>query len=152
MTCRQLAWRARCVPASLIEWFHSHPEQFDEMTPMKPLPYALLLLMLSTTPAVASASDWIVKTAGEDWSWGEDYVFAWAKYQIACEPGRRCQVGAGWKIAGKPRGEKKRFEGEDTITVIGAGALHFRADDGKGPAKYAFRIEDRGLVKTTIEW
>lgn len=111
-----------------------------------------LFLLLSTVPAVASASGWIVKTAGNGWTWGENYVFAWAKYQVACEPGRRCQVGVGWKIAGEPRGEKKRFEGEDTVLVIGAGALHFRADDGKGTVKYAFRIEGQGLIGGTIEW
>lgn len=75
---------------------------------------------------------------GSKWQWAEDYVYATATYVVACPPNRRCQVGMGVFALGEPRGEKIRFSGEKEITVIGAGALHFRVDDGQGPCKVGF--------------
>ncbi len=75
---------------------------------------------------------------GPQWKWAEDYVYAKATYLVACPANRRVQVGMGVMAFGHPRGEKLRFSGETEITVIGAGALHFRVDDGKGPCKVGF--------------
>lgn len=75
---------------------------------------------------------------GPTWQWAEDYMYAMATYVLACPPDRRCQVGMGLFAFGEPRGEKIRFSGEYEISVIGAGALHFRVDDGKGPCKVGF--------------
>jgi hypothetical protein len=75
---------------------------------------------------------------GSGWQWGEDYVYATATYLIACPLDRHCQVGMGVFAFGEPRGEKIRFSGEAEITVIGAGALHFRVDDSKGACKIGF--------------
>jgi len=75
---------------------------------------------------------------GSKWQWAEDYVYATATYIVACPPDRRCQVGMGVFAFGEPRGEKIRFSGEQEITVVGAGALHFRVDDEKGPCKIGF--------------
>ena len=57
---------------------------------------------------------------------------------VACPSDRRCQVGMGVFAFGEPRGEKIRFSGEQEITVIVCGSLHFRVDDGKGPCKIGF--------------
>lgn len=75
---------------------------------------------------------------GPHWQWAEDYIYAMATYVVACPPDRRCQVGMGIFAFGEPRGEKIRFSGEYEIAVVGAGALHFRVDDGKGPCKVGF--------------
>jgi hypothetical protein len=75
---------------------------------------------------------------GSNWQWAESYVYIKATYVVACPPDRRCQVGMGVFAFGKPLGEKIRFSGEQEITVFGAGALHFRVDDEKGPCKIGF--------------
>ena len=75
---------------------------------------------------------------GPGWQWAEDYAYATATYVVACPSDRRCQVGMGVFAFGEPRGEKMRFSGEKEITVLGAGALHFRVDDGKGPCRVGF--------------
>ena len=72
---------------------------------------------------------------GNGWQWVEDYAYASATYVVACPPNRRCQVGMGVFAFGEPLGEKIRFSGELEITVIGAGALHFRVDDDQGPCR-----------------
>src|SRR5690349_11457085 len=83
--------------------------------------------------------DPIYKTIdGSNWQWAEDYIYTMATYVVACPPDRTCQVGMGVFAFGEPRGEKIRFTGEKEITVIGAGALHFRVDDGKGPCRVGF--------------
>lgn len=107
-----------------------------------------LVLALSITPA-HPAQDWVRKTTSDDWTWFEDYVFAWATYVVACEPGRTCQVGMGISMFGEPRGEKLRFTGEREITVIGAGAIHMRPADGKGPVKAALAPKKSGLISVT---
>ncbi|NRC33950.1 hypothetical protein [Pseudomonas aeruginosa] len=73
-----------------------------------------------------------------DWQWAETYIYAMAIYTVACPAYRRIQVGMGIMEFGEPRGEKIRFSGEKEITVIGAGALYFRVDDGLGPCKVGF--------------
>ena len=75
---------------------------------------------------------------GADWQWAETYVYGTATYLVACPPDRRVQVGMGIKAFGEPRGEKVRFSGEREITVVGAGQLHFRVDDGLGPCRIGF--------------
>lgn len=75
---------------------------------------------------------------GTDWQWAETYVYATATYLVACPPDRRVQVGMGINAFGEPRGEKIRFSGEQEITVIGIGQLHFRVDDGLGPCRIGF--------------
>ena len=50
---------------------------------------------------------------------------------------------------GEPRGEKIRFSGEEEITVVGAGALHFRVDDDKGPCKVGFAQKSNRPVSWT---
>jgi len=51
---------------------------------------------------------------------------------------------------GEPRGEKLRFSGQTEILVIGAGSLHIRPADDKGPVKAAIAPKDAGLL--TITW
>lgn len=89
---------------------------------------------------------------GPKWQWAETYVFAKATYLIACPADRRCQVGLGVSLFGQPRGEKLRFSGQREITVLGAGALHFRVDDGVGPCKVGFALKDRLLITTKWEF
>ncbi|HID9589871.1 TPA: hypothetical protein ACXI12_001406 [Pseudomonas aeruginosa] len=79
-----------------------------------------------------------VDVGSGDWQWAETYVYAMATYTVACPADRRIQVGMGIMAFGEPRGEKIRFSGEKEITVIGAGALYFRVDDGLGPCKVGF--------------
>ncbi len=56
-------------------------------------------------------------------------------------------------VFGNPLGEKIGFSGEREITVIGAGSLHMRSTDGKGPVKVAFMQKSAEPIKTTpIEW
>ena len=86
---------------------------------------------------------------GPGWQWVEDYVYATATYVVACPPDRRCQVGMGVFAFGEPRGEKMRFSGEKEITVVGAGALHFRVDDDKGPCKIGFTHKSNRPISWT---
>jgi hypothetical protein len=62
-------------------------------------------------------------TANEKWTWMEDYLFVYANYVVACETGRRCQVGMGIFAFDEPRG-----------------------DDGNGPVKAAFVRKQSGLI------
>lgn len=86
-----------------------------------------------------------------NWQWAENYVYASATYLVACPIDRRCQVGMGVFMLGEPRGEKIRFSGEKEITVIGAGSLHFRIDDDKGPCRIGFTQVTSRLIKLTWE-
>lgn len=52
-----------------------------------------------------------------EWQWTEDYICFTAKYIIACPSDRRCQVGKGWLLFGKLRGEKIRFLGEKILRL-----------------------------------
>lgn len=89
---------------------------------------------------------------GSTWQWAEDYVYASATYVAACPPDRRCQVGMGIFAFGEPRGEKIRFSGEQEITVVGAGALHFRVDDEKGPCKIGFAQKGYSPISWTWDF
>lgn len=111
--------------------------------------WVVAALLLAVAGAMAER-DWVRKVTGNDWTWFEDYVFAWATYVVACEPGRTCQVGMGLSVWGEPRGEKIRFEGEREILVVGAGAIHIRPADGKGPVKAALAPKSAGLL--SISW
>ncbi len=105
----------------------------------------------SLMAGIAGASvTWVKKTTTEDWTWFEDYVYAWATYVVACEPERTCQIGMGIFSFGEPRGEKIRFTGETEILVVGIGSLHIRPADGRGPVKAAIAQKDAGLIK--INW
>lgn len=86
---------------------------------------------------------------GPGWQWAEDYIYAMATYVVACPADRRCQVGMGVFAFGEPRGEKLRFSGEREIIVIGAGALHFRVDDGKGPCRIGFAQKENRPISWT---
>jgi hypothetical protein len=85
-------------------------------------------------------------TANEKWTWMEDYLFVYANYVVACETGRRCQVGMGIFAFDEPRGEKIRFTGQIEILTVGVGAIYIRADDGNGPVKAAFVRKQSGLI------
>jgi hypothetical protein len=107
---------------------------------------------LASAVAIAS-SNWVPKTARPDWTWCEDYAFAYSTYVVACEPERECQVGMGIFVFGEPRGEKISFFGQREITVIGIGSLHMRSTDGKGSVKVAFIQRTVALIKTPpIQW
>lgn len=106
--------------------------------------------MIAVSLAGASTPTWVKKTTSEDWTWFEDYFYAWATYIVACEPERICQVGMGIFSFDEPRGEKLRFAGEKEILVVGAGSLHIRPADGKGPVKAAIAPKEAGLIK--ISW
>ena len=84
-----------------------------------------------------------------DWQWAEDYVYATATYVVACPTGRTCQVGMGVFAFGEPRGEKIRFSGEQAITIIGAGALHFRVDDDGGQCLVGFCLKENKPLSWT---
>ena len=86
---------------------------------------------------------------GPSWQWAEDYVYATATYVVACPPDRHCQVGMGVFAFGEPRGEKIRFSGEKEITVVGAGALHFRVDGGKGACRIGFALKSNRPISWT---
>ncbi len=112
---------------------------------------ALALAVVLSSSVVAFG--WTKKTAAESWTWFEDYAFVSASYHVACEPARECQVGMGVFAFGQPRGEKISFRGDREITVIGFGALYFRATDSKGPVKAAFQLKDARLVPVAdIKW
>jgi len=109
----------------------------------------LACLVLPAGHAVAQASgdsNWQYKTANEKWTWMEDYLFVYANYVVACETGRRCQVGMGIFAFDEPRGEKIRFTGQIEILTVGVGAIYIRADDGNGPVKAAFVRKQSGLI------
>jgi len=111
------------------------------------------LFIFTTATVVGFASSKPApKTIGNDWTWFEDYAFAYATYTVACEPNRRCQVGTGVFGFGAPRGEKIRFTDELEITVIGFGAIHMRVVDGKGQAKASFVPGSRKGFTKTFTW
>ncbi|KAB2700311.1 hypothetical protein F9K79_05295 [Ochrobactrum sp. Kaboul] len=87
---------------------------------------------------------------GSDWQWAEEYVYLYATYIVACPKDRQCQVGMGIFAFGEPRGEKIRFSGDREITVLGAGALHFRVDDGRGPCTVGFAQASNAPIKWTF--
>jgi hypothetical protein len=94
-----------------------------------------------------SAGDsWREVSADSDWKWCDNYIFLYAKYVVACEAGRVCEVGSGVSFKGKPRGSTKKFEGSTEATVIGIGALYVRAYDGKGPVKVQFLLTDSKVI------
>lgn len=76
----------------------------------------------------------------------EDYVFVYANYVLACETGRRRQVGMGIFALDEPRGENIRFTSQNEILAVGVGAIYIRADDGNGPVKAAFIRKQSGLI------
>lgn len=117
---------------------------------IRPVAIAVLALALLQHPIAADAAGWVRKTTKTEWTWFEDYAFAWATYVVACEPGRSCQVGMGIFAFGAPRGEKVSFAGEREILVIGIGALHIRPADGQGPVKAAIAQKEAGLMK--VRW
>lgn len=80
------------------------------------------------------------------WVLGSGYITLFSKYDISCPEDRTCQVGMGVMAYGKPRGEKVRFSGKTTITVVFYGQLHFRVDDGKGPCRVSYRESVKGTV------
>ena len=88
----------------------------------------------------------IIKEVGTNWTWIEDYIFAYATYTVNCPEDRTCQVGMGVFAFGEPRGEKVKFSGVKKIVTIGAGALHVRAIDNKGPCTVRIDQGDVGLV------
>lgn len=110
-------------------------------------------VFLSFFTVAVAEGPWVTKAVGADWTWCEDYVYAYATYVVACEPNRECQVGMGVFAFGGPLGEKIRFTGQREITVVGFGALHMRMVDGVGPGKIAFAQKNAELIKTTpIPW
>lgn len=80
------------------------------------------------------------------WVLATGYIALFARYVVSCPVDRTCQAGMGLKLFGEPRGEKIRFSGETTITVLFAGQLHFRVDDGNGPCRISYRESVRGTV------
>lgn len=89
---------------------------------------------------------------GPGWQWAGDYIYASATYIVACPKERRCQVGMGIFAFGAPLGEKVRFSGEQEITVVGAGSLHFRVDDDRGPCKIGIVQKSDSPISWTWEW
>ncbi len=95
---------------------------------------------------------WVRKMTGNDWTWYEDYAFAWATYVVACEPDRKCQVGMGVFAFGAPRGEKVSYSGEQEVLVVGFGSLHIRPADGQGPVRAAIAPKESGLISVTWDF
>lgn len=96
--------------------------------------------------ALAQSTERVV---GADWGWLSDYAYLWAQWTVNCPRDRRCQVGMGIFSFGEPRGEKIRFSGNLLITTIGIGAIHIRADDGKGDCPVRLDQGDVGLIPLT---
>jgi hypothetical protein len=116
------------------------------------IPISISICLLVSLPAFAGS--WTKQTVTQNWTWVENYVFASAKYRIACEPTRECEVGTGIFAFGEPRGRTMRFSGEQEISVIGFGSIHIRSIDGRGAAQAAFLLEDVGLIGpvTVLRW
>jgi len=113
--------------------------------------FALLTIAAPTTSA--GEDNWHVVVAGSEWSWGEDYAFAYAKYIVACEPGRSCGIGTGISINKHPLGSKQTIVGVGEVAVFGIGSIHFRAADSKGPVRVKFLMTDKALAKLPkITW
>ena len=116
---------------------------------MRDLKVVLVALVLA---GIAVGGGWNRKTTKVEWTWFDDYLFAWAKYKVACEPDRRCEVGVGIFAFGGPLGQRVSFSGEKDILVVGMGAIHIRPDDGKGPVKAAVALNEAGLIKVTWDF
>lgn len=68
-----------------------------------------------------------------DWKWMQDYVYVTAKYTIFCPNDRLCEFGSGIFSSGRPYGGTGKLSGFRDIRVFGAGAIHVRVADQKGP-------------------
>ena len=113
----------------------------------------MVAIAIAVVSGAALSGAWVIKSATSEWTWCEDYVYAYATYVVACESGRDCQVGMGVFAFGAPLGEKIGFSGQREITVLGAGSIHMRSTDGKGPVKVAFTQTSAEVIKTTpIPW
>jgi hypothetical protein len=87
------------------------------------------------------------RMVSDEWTWLQDYVYAWADWTINCPEDRTCQVGMGIKAFGGPMGEKIRFSGYREFKTIGAGAVHVRVVDGKGECRVRLDQGKVGLVR-----
>lgn len=67
------------------------------------------------------------------WLWLEEYVLMTATYYLSCPADRIVEFGSGVFSGGRPLGTRGKFSGERRITVYGAGSVHVRAADNKGP-------------------
>ncbi len=72
------------------------------------------------------------KLVHNDWTWLADYGFPYSEWTIHCEEGRKCRVGMGVSIGGKPRGERITFENHKTFFTVGVGAIKVKVADGQG--------------------
>ena len=106
---------------------------------------ALLLASIRTRAAFA-AGEPIIRDVSDEWTWLSTYVFLNADWTLNCPEDRTCQVGMGPKWFGNPLGEKIRFSGYAEFTTLGAGQIHVRTVDGKGPCKVRLDQGKVGLI------
>lgn len=116
-----------------------------------------LTLAVAAEPAAerkgiyAEAVEQGAKMVDHKWRWFQDYAFASSKWTVKCPVDRQCQVGMGIKIR-HPLGEKIRFSGMREFTTIGAGSIHVKVVDGKGPCPVELKQGAYGLVSHRFKW
>jgi hypothetical protein len=77
--------------------------------------------------------DALFRLVDSDWKWMQEYVYVTAKYTIFCPNDRQCEFGSGIFSSGRPLGGRGKFNGFEDLRIYGAGSIHVRIADGKGP-------------------
>ncbi len=106
----------------------------------------LLITLILSLPVPVAASSFICKEVKQDWVWFGDHVVSSISYTIVAPPGRKIEAGSGVFFRNKPRGSKQIFESQAKITAYGAGAMHIRVVDDRGPAKVCAATSELGAI------
>lgn len=85
-------------------------------------------------------------SVNDRWTLLTKYVYFYSTWTLNIPDGRECQVGVGFKMGGKPRGERKRFTKYTGISTFGGGGIYVRSIDGKGPCKVRLDQGDVGRI------
>ena len=104
------------------------------------------------TPLTIEATlvDWTEKRVDSNWTWLTDYFFLRSEWSISIPEGRRTKIASGVSVRGTPLGRQHTLgSGNHTIQAFGAGALHAKSADNKGPVTVKFVRGDYKLASWT---
>ena len=92
------------------------------------------------------------KSVGSNWTWITNYAYAYAKWTLNVEAGRRCEVGLGIKVFGGPRGQRIKFTDYTEFVTLGLGAVHVRTRDGGPPCTVRLDQGTAGPIKIARDY
>ncbi len=86
------------------------------------------------------------KEVGTKWTHLTDYAYLYSEWTLNAESGRKCEVGVGVKIGGKPRGGRHKFSEHILVETYGIGAIHVRVLEGETPCLIRLDQGDAGAI------